>query len=280
MKDLFKIAVCQMLVTDDKGVNLEKAVNLISQAAGEGADLVVLPEMFNCPYDNHEFPKFAEHREDSITLETVSKAARRCGVYLVAGSIPELAGDKIYNTSFIFNSGGDLLGAHRKLHLFDVDVPGGIYFQESDTLSAGDELTILDTELGVLGVIICYDIRFGELSRLMALEGVELLVVPGAFNMTTGPPHWKPLIQCRAMENQFYVAAAAPARDDDASYVSYGHSMITDPWGEVLAQAGYGEEIIYADIKRERLERVREQLPLLKNRRTDLYSLKRNVKGK
>lgn len=264
-----------MMVKDDKDVNLKKADDLIKKSAAEGADLVVLPEMFNCPYDNEKFSEYAENKDDSITLEMVSRAAREYGVYLVAGSIPESDGNKIYNTSFIFDSNGDILGAHRKMHLFDVDVPGGVYFKESETLSAGDEITVLDTELGKLGVVICYDMRFGELLRLMALEGVELMMVPGAFNMTTGPAHWEPLIRSRAIENQFYLAAASPARDEDASYVAYGHSMIVDPWGEVLAQAGAGEEIIYAYLESSRIKEVRDQLPLLKNRRTDLYTLKK-----
>ncbi|MCE5213136.1 MAG: carbon-nitrogen hydrolase family protein [Methanobacterium sp.] len=274
MKD-FKLAVCQMLVKDDKEANLEKAVNFIRISAAEGADLVVLPEMFNCPYENEKFPLYAEHREDSISLKTVSQAARECDVHLVAGSIPEVEGDKIYNTSFIFDSHGVMLGAHRKLHLFDVDVPGGISFKESDTLSPGDDVTILDTDLGKLGVVICYDIRFGELIRLMALEGVDFLIVPGAFNLTTGPAHWDTLIRSRAIENQFYVVGASPARDVDASYVAYGHSLVVDPWGEVLSRAGIGEEIIFADLEAIRIGDVREQMPLFDNRRTDLYSIKK-----
>jgi predicted amidohydrolase len=271
----FKIAVCQMRVEDDKEANLKKAVDLIRKSSNEGADLVVLPEMFNCPYENDKFPVYAEPRDDSVTLRTVRDAARDCGVYLVAGSIPESEGDKIYNTSFVYNRDGDFLGAHRKLHLFDVDVPDGICFKESDTLSPGDEFTILDTELGKLGVVICYDIRFGELIRLMALDGVEFLIVPGAFNMTTGPAHWDALIQGRAIENQFYVVAASPARDVDASYVAYGHSLIVDPWGEVLSRAGAGEDIIFADLEAKRLQDVRKQMPIFGNRRTDLYIIKK-----
>jgi omega-amidase len=275
MKELLKIAVCQMLVVDDKEANLKKAVNLIGLSAKQGAELVVLPEMFNCPYDNSKFPLYAESRDDSATLKAVSQAAREWGVYLVAGSIPESEDEKIYNTSFIFDLKGDLLGAHRKMHLFDVDVPGRISFTESDTLSPGNDITVLDTELGRLGVAICYDIRFGELFRLMALEGAELVIVPGAFNMATGPAHWMPLILSRAIENQFFLAASSPARDENASYVAYGHSMIVDPWGDVLAQADADEEIIYAELESSRLRDVREQIPLLKNRRDDLYQLKK-----
>jgi omega-amidase len=229
--------------------------------------------MFNCPYENEKFPLYAENRYDSETLKAISAAVRESGLYLVAGSIPELDGEKIYNTSFILNPFGEIIGSHRKLHLFDVDVPDGITFKESDTITAGDNLTVLDTDFARIGLAICYDIRFPELSRLMALEGVELLVVPGAFNMTTGPAHWKTLISSRAIDNQFFIAAASPARDEKASYVAYGHSMIVDPWGDVLVEAGSGEKIIYADIHLDRLEEVRSQLPVLKNRRADIYDI-------
>lgn len=269
----FKVAVCQMHVVDDKQVNIEKAVNLIGKSASKRTDLVVLPEMFNCPYENEKFPFYAEPRKSSETLKAVSKAARDHGVYLVAGSIPERDEDKIYNTSFIIDPHGKIIGSHRKLHLFDVDIPGGITFKESDTLSAGDRLTVLETDLARIGVAICYDVRFPELSRLMALKGVELMVLPGAFNMTTGPSHWKTLIRSRAIDSQFYVAAASPARYENDSYVAYGHSMVVDPWGLMLAEAGAFEEIIYADILLERIKEVRRELPVLVNRRTDIYDI-------
>lgn len=269
----FKLALCQMKVIDHKGANLARALNMIERAAGENADLVVLPEMFNCPYDTQKFREYAEERDDSKTLRAVSGAARECGVYVVAGSIPESDGDKIYNTSFIFNRKGDPIGAHRKLHLFDIDVPGEIAFKESETLTAGEEITVLDTELCKLGVAVCYDIRFVELLRLMALKGAELMVIPGAFNLTTGPAHWENIIRTRAIDNQVYVAAVSPARDEKASYVAYGHSMLADPWGRVVAQAGSSQEIVYAVIDPSKIEEVRTNLPVLKNRRTDLYEI-------
>jgi predicted amidohydrolase len=275
MDKSFKLAVCQMKVVDNKDDNLKKAVEQINISTGNGAELVVLPEMFNCPYDNQKFKEYAEKRSNSQTLKKMSIAAQENKIYLVAGSIPELDDDKIYNTSFIFNPHGDIIGSHRKLHLFDIDVRDAITFRESDTLTPGSEITIIDTILTRMGVVICYDIRFPELIRLMALEGVELLVVPGAFNMTTGPAHWKTLISSRAIDNQIFLAAASPARDDKASYVAYGHSMIVDPWGEVLSEAGTGEEIIYADIQLKRIDDVRRELPVLYNRREDVYELKR-----
>lgn len=273
MKNRFKLAICQMNIVDDKNLNISKAVDMIKTSSKNMADLVILPEMFNCPYDNSKFKEYAEERDDSKTLKAISKAAGNCAVYVVAGSIPESDADKLYNTSFIFNRNGDIIGFHRKMHLFDIDIPEKIVFMESETLSSGKHITVVDTEFCKVGVAICYDMRFPELLRLMALKGAELIVVPGAFNMTTGPAHWETLIRTRAMDNQVYMATASPARDYNASYVAYGNSMVVDPWGDVLIRAEENEEIIYAHIDLSRVKEVREELPLLKNRRTDIYEI-------
>ncbi|SCG85369.1 carbon-nitrogen hydrolase family protein [Methanobacterium congolense] len=271
MKNHFKLAVCQMNVVDNKETNVKKAVDMIESAARNDADLILLPEMFNCPYDNSKFREYAESAEDSATLEMISETARNSGVYVVAGSIPELDDGKLYNSSFIFNRDGEVMDVHRKMHLFDIHVPGEISFRESETLTAGDKVTVVETDLCRIGVVICYDIRFPELSRLMVDKGVELILVPGAFNMTTGPAHWETLMRVRAVDNQVYLAAASPARNHELSYIAYGHSMVVDPWGEVLSQAGASEEIIYAEVNSSRIIDVRNQLPLLENRRKDIY---------
>lgn len=271
MKNHFKLAVCQMNVVDSKETNVDKAVDMIEAAAKNDADLVLLPEMFNCPYDNSKFREYAESAEDSATIERISDAAGNSGVYVVAGSIPELDDGKLHNSSFIFNRDGEIIDVHRKMHLFDIHVPGEISFRESETLTAGDRVTVVETELCRIGVVICYDIRFPEILRLMVNRGAELILVPGAFNMTTGPIHWEALMRVRAVDNQVYLAAASPARNTELAYVAYGHSMIVDPWGEVLSQAGASEEIIYADVNSSRVSDVRNQLPLLENRRKDIY---------
>jgi omega-amidase len=273
MKNHFKLAVCQIHVVDNKDLNLNKAVNMIESAARNKADMVLLPEMFNCPYDNSKFVEYAESRKNSRTLKSISSAAERAGIYVIAGSIPELENGKLYNSSFIFDRMGKIIGVHRKMHLFDIDVPGEITFKESETLTAGNEITVVDTELCRIGVIICYDIRFPELLRLMVDKGAELVAVPGAFNMTTGPAHWEPLMKVRAVDNQVYVAAASPARNESLSYVAYGNSMVVDPWGDIISRAGADEKIIYADIDLSRVESVRNELPLLKNRRKDIYEV-------
>lgn len=272
MKDNFQLALCQMNVVADKGENIARALSLIHEAA-PNSDMVILPEMWNCPYQTSLFPEYAEEKGNSPTLEAISQAAKQESIYIVAGSIPEKHDGKIYNSCFIFNPKGEIIGVHRKVHLFDIDVPGEISFKESETLTAGNQITVVDTPLCKIGICICYDMRFPELLRLMTLEGAELIIVPGAFNLTTGPAHWKPLIQVRAVDNQVFMAAASPARDLTAPYVAYGHSIICDPWGTVLNEAGTDEEIIYSRVNLEMIPKIRLELPLLKNRRTDLYQL-------
>ncbi|MEG2199625.1 MAG: carbon-nitrogen hydrolase family protein, partial [Anaerovorax sp.] len=187
------------------------------------------------------------------------------------GSIPELDNDKVYNTSFIFDKNGHIIGKHRKMHLFDIDVKGGISFKESDTLTAGNEMTVFDTEYGKMGVAICYDVRFPELFRKMTLAGAKLIILPAAFNMTTGPAHWDLSMRARALDNQIYFAAVSPARDVDSSYVAYGNSCIVTPWGEFCAKTDSREGILYGEIDFDYIEQVRGELPLLLHRRPDLY---------
>ena len=273
----FKTAVCQMLVGRSKTENINKAKGLIEEATAKHAEIVILPEMFNCPYDNSFFPEFAETYPDGETIKFLSQTAAENKIYLVGGSIPETSeteeGKKIYNTSFFFNPQGELIARHRKVHLFDIDIEGGISFRESDTLGRGENITIANTKWCEMGLAICYDMRFPELMRAMVLNGAKVILIPAAFNTTTGPAHWETTIKARAVDNQAYVVAASPARNLEAGYHAYGHSIVVDPWGEILAEAGTGEEIIYADIDLERVTKIRNQLPLLKHRRTDLYKL-------
>jgi predicted amidohydrolase len=229
--------------------------------------------MFNCPYSNAKFPEYAEDIPEGLTAQAMSGAAKRLGIYIIAGSIPERDSKGIYNTCLSFNREGEIIGKHRKAHLFDINVPGKITFRESDTLTPGDSATVFDTEFLRIGTAICYDIRFPELSRLMVQKGAKVIILPGAFNMTTGPAHWELLVRTRALDNQVYFAAASPARDESAAYIAYGNSMVAGPWGDVISRAGYAEEIIYAHIDPGRLDRVREELPLLKHRRLDIYDL-------
>ena len=273
------IALCQMNVVDNKEENIRKAIQMIRESKKQGADLAVLPEMFNCPYENEKFIEYAEELDNSQTLNEIAEIAKEENIHVLAGSIPELEvgtddAKSIYNTAVLFDDEGKILGKHRKMHLFDIDVKGKIYFKESDTLNAGNEFTVIETELATIGIGICYDIRFVELSRIMALNGAEILIFPGAFNLTTGPAHWEILFKSRALDNQVYAIGVAPALDKDASYNSFGHSIAVNPWGEIIEELDYDENLKLVQIDLDEIKRIREEIPILKNRRTDLYEIK------
>ena len=264
------LGLCQMQVTQDKGENLRRADALLEQAAQQGANLALLPEMFNCPYDNGCFPQYGEEAGGE-TWQFLANSAKNYRQTLVGGSVPELEGGSIYNTSYIFSPQGVELGRHRKLHLFDIDVPGGQRFRESDTLTPGQQITVVDTDFGPLGVAICFDIRFSELFRVMGQRGAKLILIPAAFNMTTGPAHWDLSFRMRALDNQCFVAGCSPARDTTASYVAYGHSLLCGPWGDILGQLEEKEGVLVQEVPLEKLELYRGQIPILQGRRTDLY---------
>ncbi|KAJ8255840.1 hypothetical protein COCON_G00197040 [Conger conger] len=191
----------------------------------------------------------------------------------------ERDGEKLYSTCPVFGPDGTLLLKHRKIHLYDIDIPGKICTQESETLSPGSNFSVFDTPFCKVGVGICYDICFSELAQIYARKGCQLLVYPGIFNMTTGPIFWELLQRGRAVDNQVYVATACPARDETASYVAWGHSSVVSPWGEVVSQAGSEETVVYADIDLQYLSDMRQQFPISSQRRSDLYSVNATQEG-
>ncbi|KAI9932680.1 hypothetical protein AWENTII_005000 [Aspergillus wentii] len=282
LKKPLKLALVQLASGADKAANLTHARGKVLEAAKAGAKLIVLPECFNSPYGTQYFPKYAETllpspptKDQSPSFHALSAIAAEAKAYLVGGSIPELepATNKYYNTSLVFSPTGSLIGTHRKTHLFDIDIPGKITFKESEVLSPGNQLTIIDLpEYGKIGVSICYDVRFPESAMIAARKGAFLLVYPGAFNLTTGPLHWGLLGRARAVDNQVYVALCSPARDVDASYQAYGHSQVADPMANVLTEAAEKEEIVYADLDNETIENTRKGIPIYTQRRFDLYT--------
>ena len=268
-----RVALIQMPITADKAENINTACKKLREAAANGTDIAVLPEMFCCPYQNDCFRAYGE-AENSSAQAALSALAAELGMYVVGGSLPELADGNVYNTSYVYGRQGELLAKHRKAHLFDIDVAGGQRFRESDTLSPGNAVTTFETEFGTMGLCICFDLRFEELARCMSLRGAKVIIVPAAFNMTTGPAHWELLFRQRAVDNQCFTVGVSPARDESAGYVAYGNSIAVDPWGTVLCRAGAEEAILYADLDFARLEAVRAQLPILSARRTDLYEVR------
>lgn len=275
-----KIAVVQMYVVSEKEKNIDTAKRYIQSATEQGADMVVLPEMFCCPYLAANFPIYAEQERGKVWKQ-LSEIAKKYEIYLAAGSVPEKTREnKVYNTSYVFDPKGKQIAKHRKMHLFDIDVEGGQSFRESDTLTAGSNVTVFDTDFGKFGLCICYDIRFPELSRLMALKGAQAILVPGAFNMTTGPAHWEILFRTRALDNQVYMIGASPARDEKGCYISYGNSIAVSPWGDIINQLEEKEGMFLCDLDFERLQKIRLELPLLKHRRTDIYTLTQTENSK
>ncbi|KAL2107100.1 hypothetical protein VUR80DRAFT_5698 [Thermomyces stellatus] len=272
-----KLACVQLATTPSKEANLAHARDRVIEAAAAGAKIVVLPECFNSPYGASFFPTYAEvlsPPRDSPSYAALSKMAADAGVYLVGGSIPEREepSGKLYNTSLVFSPSGDLLARYRKIHLFDIDIPGKITFRESDSLSPGSDLAIVDIpEYGKLMVTICYDIRFPELAAVAARRGCFALISPGAFNLTTGPMHWTLLARARAVDNQMYVAMCSPARDMNASYHAWGHSLVVDPSAKVVVEAGEGEETVYWEMDGETIEAARKGIPVSTQRRFDVY---------
>ncbi len=272
-----KVAAIQMPTVKDKIQNIRTAGTYIEKIKAENPDFVILPEMFCCPYQTENFPVYAE-KEGGPSWQAMSDYARKYHIYLIAGSMPE-ADDvgKVYNTAYIFDRDGKQIGKHRKAHLFDINVKNGQYFKESDTLTSGDHATVFDTEFGKMGVMICYDIRFPEFARTMVLDGARMIFVPAAFNMTTGPAHWELTFRARALDNQIYMLGCAPARDTQAGYISWGHSIVTDPWGKVMKQLDEKEGILIEEIDLDREDQIREQLPLLKHRKSEMYHLQENT---
>lgn len=269
-----KAAALQTKVYKDKMTNLEKLGDILEKPELRGVDLVTVGEMFNCPYETSNFPVYAEE-EGGVCWQMCSDLAKEHHIYLSAGSMPERDSEgRIYNTAYVFDREGNEIARHRKMHLFDIDVKGGQSFKESDTLTAGDDVVVFDTEFCKMGLCVCYDFRFPELPRLMALLGAKVILVPAAFNMTTGPAHWELMFRQRAVEDQCFVLGTSPARDENGSYVAWGHTIGVDPWGNILYQMGGEEGIAVAELDLDQVDHIREQLPLLSQRRTDVYDLR------
>eukprot|EP00529_Nitzschia_sp_RCC80_P024666 CAMPEP_0113488408 /NCGR_PEP_ID=MMETSP0014_2-20120614/26002_1 /TAXON_ID=2857 /ORGANISM="Nitzschia sp." /LENGTH=445 /DNA_ID=CAMNT_0000382121 /DNA_START=108 /DNA_END=1445 /DNA_ORIENTATION=+ /assembly_acc=CAM_ASM_000159 len=321
--NVLRVALCQFPVTHEKDVNHDTANKYLSLASQKGADLVVLPEIWNSPYATAAFPEYAESLPEIGDTEGLGPssqllidAATKYKMWVVGGSIPERTTestasngggdnsnnnnnndddndadtDKIFNTCLVINPEGVIIAKHRKVHLFDIDVPGGITFFESDTLSPGSTISHFTTPWGEIGLGICYDIRFAEYAQILRQTyNVCVLIYPGAFNMTTGPAHWEILQRARAVDNQCFVLTASPSRvtkdnegEEQSSetksvtyprYTAWGHSTAVSPWGEIVATTDEKEGIVMADLDLQRVNEIRSGIPIGNQRRTDLYKL-------
>lgn len=274
-----KVALVQLIAGADKAANLLKVQKYVDQAVTNSSvgtlDVVVLPECFNSPYAVDKFREYAEVIPGGETTTFLSQLAKKHGVFVVGGSIPEIADDKVYNTSLTFDPSGEIIAKHRKAHLFDIDIPNGITFKELVTLTAGDKATVFKLgDFGNVGLGICYDIRFPELAiaALRSPNNAFAMFYPGAFNTTTGPLHWHLLARSRAVDNQIFTVLCSPARDVGGSgYQAYGHSLVVDPNGKIVAEAGEGEEVLYAELDHLLLPAARSGIPVSFQRRFDIY---------
>jgi deaminated glutathione amidase len=267
-----RAAAVQLNSTEDTDRNLEAADRLTRAAAADGAELVVLPEKFNVLGTLEDYERGAESL-DGRAIGWARDAAKELGIDLVAGSIVERreCRDKLSNTSVHAGPDGELKAVYRKIHMFDVEVGGQVY-RESDSEEPGEEIVLSETAAGLpLGLTVCYDLRFPELFRILAIRGARIVTLPSAFTKVTGEAHWEILIRARAIENQAFMVAADQVGRHPPDKQSYGGSMIVDPWGTVLALAPDEETFIAADLDLARQEELREKLPSLANRMPAAY---------
>ncbi len=264
-----RVAAVQLNSTGDKNRNLATAERLVREAAADGAEFVALPEKWNLLAAGKELLAGAESL-DGPSLTAARGWARTLGIHLLAGSISERGTEKASNTSVLIGPEGDDLAVYRKIHMFDVDA-GGVAYRESEHERAGSE--IVTGPLGdlVLGMSVCYDLRFPELFRILALRGARILAIPSAFTTATGRDHWEVLLRARAIENQAFVVAPNQVGEAPPHFDSFGHSAIVDPWGVVLACAPIGEGFIAADLHLDAQDAVRSSLPSLANRQAQAY---------
>ncbi len=268
----YKIAVVQMDSGEDVSQNLRLASDVIDEAAASGAQIVCFPEMMSQLVSQRELPA-SESIANGPTTALLRRKAREKGIYIHGGSFPEyIEGERrTYNTSVLIDPDGQIAAQYRKIHTFDVTLPDGTPCRESAGVKAGSEVTVADTPFGRWGMAICYDLRFPELFRKMAIAGAQVIFLPANFTGPTGRDHWEVLLRARAIENGCYLVAADQC-GVKPDFVSFGTSMVVDPWGNVIARAAEERpEIIYAVIDPVRVEEVRRQLPVLENRRADVY---------
>jgi len=265
-----RAAAVQLNSTSEKARNVSAAERLVRDAAADGAELVALPEKWNLLASGEEMAAGAEPL-DGPTLSAARGWARELGIHLLAGSISERGPEKAFNTSVLIGPGGEDLAVYRKIHLFDVEA-GGVSYRESDHEEAGTEVVTAEVGAVTAGLTVCYDLRFPELYRILAVRGARLITVPSAFTLATGRDHWEVLLRARAIENQVFVLAPNQVGEAPPHYSSQGRSAIVDPWGVVLATAPDEECFIVADLDLAAQDRIRESLPSLANRRPDAYA--------
>lgn len=269
---MMKVAVVQLNVSEHKEENIEKALRMIDEAAEKGANVVLLPEYVDYMDEAHRIVEKAEPIPGPLS-ELFSQKAKEHGVYLNCGSIHEKIDDQYaYNTSLLFDPNGEIIGKYRKVHLYDAQFKDRFTSQESATIQPGNELVTVETEHGKFGMTICYDVRFPELYRSLALQGAQLIFAPAAFPHYTGSMYWEALLRARAVENQLYIVAAGQFGVSKMN-TFYGNSLIIDPWGTVVAKAPQREGVTIQEIDLSLVDEVRQHIPTFSHRRPDVYQI-------
>ena len=266
-----RAAAIQLNSTSDVDSNVESAERLIRASARDGAELAVLPEKWSLLASGEVSAELAQPLDGPV-IGAARSWARELGIHLIAGSVPERVPGRelLSNTSLLIDADGEIAATYRKIHMFDVDV-GGVSYRESANEKAGEEIVSADVDGVRVGLTICYDLRFPELFRILTVAGARVITVPSAFTAETGRPHWEILLRARAIENQVFILAANQTGEADPHYNSWGHTMLVDPWGRVLDSVDEGEGFAIADLDLEELERIRERIPALANRRASAY---------
>ena len=270
---MIKIGLVQMNTQDKKQENIASAEKMIVELANKGAQLIMLPEYFNFLGPDELKHENAEPVDGSESLAMIQRKARELKVHIHIGSYLEKAGDQVYNTGVVFGPAGEVVAKYRKIHLFDVVVPGGIEYLESKTITPGDEVVTFRIGDINFGMSTCYDLRFPELFRRLADNGVQVILVPAAFTLQTGRDHWELLLRARAVENLCWVAAVGQWGPSPPDHICYGRSMVINPWGIVVAKAPDGINTLMAEIDLGILNKTRTSFPALNHRRKDLFPI-------
>lgn len=267
-----RVAAIQLNSQNNKEENILKALQFVREAATKGAEFIVLPEYVDFMGEDSEKVGLGESIPGP-TSDAFASVAKEYNIYLHCGSMLEKSDDqRVYNTSILIDGNGDIVGKYRKIHLYDAEFEGRYTIKESDTIKPGNDIVTVDTHFGRVGMTICYDIRFPELFRSLALQGSKVIFVPAAFPLYTGAHHWEILLRARAIENQCYIVAAGQFGTAPPDHVEFGNSMIIDPWGTVLSRAPEKESIIMQDLDLDYIDQVRGKIPCMQHRRPDVYS--------
>lgn len=261
---MVKILLIQNRVKEKITDTLTTIEEIISKHQRTKLDFIVLPEMFMCPYQIESFEEYSQN-DTSLVAEWLRKLSLRYDSYVIGGSVPEKEGSRIYNTSYIFDRAGKLIKKYRKKHLFSVIYPNGKIFKESDTLSSGTDDGIFRTDFGIMGVMICFDVRFPDLAADLRRKGAQMIFIPAAFNTFTGPLHWETTFRARAIDNQLFVFGVSPSADSFGKYDTYGHTIAIDPLGRIINQLGKEEDSCLIEVNLADIEEARNAIPIIRS---------------